>query len=79
MVKRQTLALRKMEKVRLLEIYQDVFDEWEMEVLQKFRMMYSTRGHYLAHDPVIKVSSSTFRVRPEIVTSAKLQHFLPGY
>lgn len=74
-VKRLTSTYKKIEKGGLLEKYQDVLDEWKREGIVEDvpDNQITTVGHYLAHRPVVK-ESSTFSIRPVFDASAKLKN-----
>ncbi|XP_063624728.1 uncharacterized protein LOC134796465 [Cydia splendana] len=73
--KRLQITSKKLEKTGNLQAYDDVFQEWEKEgIIEEVKDDDKGKGHYLAHRPVIKMSSNTTKVRPVYDASMKDQN-----
>ncbi|KAJ0181357.1 hypothetical protein K1T71_003442 [Dendrolimus kikuchii] len=70
--KRLWSTTKKLEKMKMLEGYHNVFKDWEKEgIITEVHNDNTDDGHYMPHHAVIKLESTTTKIRPVFDASCK--------
>jgi hypothetical protein len=69
--RRLMTTTKKLKAQNLYDRYSDVFKEWQEEGIIETVAVVHEEGHYLPHRPVVKMASTTTKIRPVFDASAR--------